>query len=259
MICNLEVVIRSTNLRLWVFNARTRNTQPQIKLDWDIKNLREKNEKINIANDKLRLEIAELSQASTDLRRVNGELQQEYRRCQKAHAEKKAKIMMLHERDMQRLQLKTASTKVVERKVAINAERDAARRQKEQDAADAEYEEIMAQIAIHQAEHDRLKPLFIRKYVGVFAWRVRSCYTYPSPFPLSPPLHTTASAHAGTARQPSRTCGRKLRSIFRSRHRHLKAGERVKRSPRFQCRLCARGNRGRPPLAFARGLRRRHP
>ena len=112
---------------------RERMAKTKAKLDWDIKNLREKDEKINEANDRLRLDIAELSNASVDLRRVNTELQQEYRRCQTAHTERKAKLQLLHERDMKKLQSQVVSSRVQDRKVALNAERDAAALKKEKE------------------------------------------------------------------------------------------------------------------------------
>ena len=121
---------------------RERMAKTKAKLDWDIKNLRDKDQKINEANDKLRLDIAELSNASVDLRRVNTELQQEYRRCQTAHTERKAKLQLLHERDMKKLQSQVVSSRVQDRKVALNAERDAAALKKEKEKADHEYNTI---------------------------------------------------------------------------------------------------------------------
>jgi hypothetical protein len=166
---------------------RERMAKTKAKLDWDIQNLRDKDEKINIANDKLRLDIAELSNASVDLRRVNTELQQEYRRCQTAHTERKAKISLLHERDMKKLQSQVVSSRVQDRKVALNAERDKAAYEKEKNKADAEYAVIQEEIESRQAEHDRLKPLYIKMY-GKKAYNkmwdgIKEKYPLPTPPP----------------------------------------------------------------------------
>ena len=164
---------------------KERMWKTKAKLDWDIKNLRDMDEKINITNHQLRVDIAELGSASVDLRRVNTELQHEYRRCQTEHTERIAKMRMVHERDMNKLRMQATSAKVQDRKVAANAARDAARLEKEQDQADLEYEKIQEEVERRQAEHDRLRPLYERMY-GKKAYS-KLWQAVVEKFPLPPP------------------------------------------------------------------------
>ena len=107
----------SDDVRKRKYHERLKRTK--VRLELAIADLRAKDAHNKATNDRLRQDINDLSKASVDLRRVNTELQQEYRRCQVAHKERKAKLQLLHEREMKKLQAQVVSSRVQERKLAL--------------------------------------------------------------------------------------------------------------------------------------------
>ena len=108
------------------------------------------------------------------------------------HTERKAKMMMLHEIEMKKLQQKVYSGKVQDKKNELAERKRKDKIAKMQADADAENEKVMEEVRAVQARVDRLEPIYIKKY-GKKAYdklwnTIRE--TYPPPPPLTPPPHT---------------------------------------------------------------------
>ena len=80
-----------------------------------------------------------------------------------AHIERKAKIKMLHERDMKKLQSQVVSKNVLDRKVALAAARDAEALAKAQAKDAAEIKALEDEIERRQLRHAELKPQYIKR------------------------------------------------------------------------------------------------